>query len=1795
MKHRFHALRVLGLRTRTPSNVLRACLVLSCGLGLSALACSGLGSDGSPDAFETVSQPLELVDSNVELAITLPSAPDPMFVGLSVPANAPIKGMWSTVQSWPLNGLHSVVLPNGRVLTYGTPAGNAANQDGRTFDVWDPIQGFGAASHKTKYNAQQVNSFCSSAVFMPSGSLLVSGGNSPLDSSVFLPGTGEVTTSAFKMASDRWYGTMLSLPDGRALMLGGSGPYEALRAYQDPAAAINAGSISMTPEIYEPATGFRSLFGAYSREAFGPDYHRYWYPRAWVAPNGEVFGISSEKMWYLSYSGDGSVRVAGNFKTGTNATTKPNIGPTSTAVMFAPGRILQVGGNGYYDGHETPGSQLATVVDINGTTPVVSETNPMNIARQWANSTVLPDGKVVVTGGTRYANNGGADAVYEAELWDPSTGQWTLGASAAVIRVYHSAAILMPNGTVLSTGGGAPGPVNNLNAEVYYPPYLFRAAASGGAEVAPRPKALAASTLSPAYGASLNVDLASAAEIKSAVLIGASSVTHSFNTSQRRMELPMMQSGARVAVSIPSSSAAAPPGYYELFFLDAAGVPSTAVTLSLGVSTVPPSTTTLPRETSISLQSASVPGSVMATDAQSLGVLKALGTAPADADLLPTRFVVRNGLADASCVSFESATTPGQWLRHYAYRLRLAAGDGTALFAQDATFCPETGLAGSGFTFRSKNYPARVIRHRDGQLWIDPVSTTGTFAADASWSMYRAPLPTLPSVQAPIATAGSTVTYAPSISVSGANYSWDFGDDSPPTPDSLAPNISHVYAAPGLYLVTLTLRTADGRTVTKTFVQAVRGPVVAGTPRSSSLVALSSGTSSRLWVANPDNDSVTGFDAASLARLAEIPVCDGPQSVAVAGDQRVWVTCRGDAKIALVDPSSLAVVRTIQLPPASRPHGLVLSPSFDVAYVSLDGLGTVIQLDVTSGTVLTSLPMGSTPRGLALTADGARLLVSRFISPPVPGEATQSPFTALATAEMRVVDVPALGAARLVTLGHSDLVDSSVQGRGVPNYLGAPVVSPDGTTAWVPSKQDNVARGALRDGHNLDFQNTVRAVVSRVHLGSETELVGTRLDLDNSGLAASATFHPSGVYLFVALETSRQVAVVDAIAGVELFRIDVGRAPRGLVVSADGKRLFVENFMDRSVSVVDLSPLVDSGEFRTNPVATISSVTTEQLPVQVLLGKQLFYDARDTRLARDGYMSCASCHADGAQDGRVWDLTGQGEGLRNTISLVGRSGATQSLLHWSANFDEVQDFEGQIRSLAGGTGLLSDAVFGSGTVSDPLGDRKTGLNVELDALAAYVASLSQATPSPFRAGAGLTPDGELGRDVFVSSGCTTCHYGATFADEEQTGLKDIGTLKSSSGKRLFGPLVGIDVPSLLDAWNTAPYLHDGSAATLEEAILSHDGVSLDEEGLRLLVQFIKQIDDREPPLAKLGCADGLLNGTETDVDCGGACPACPTGLACTTPADCQSLLCVEGFCVPQPTCTDHLQNGDESDVDCGGGCPTDCGTGQGCWVDVDCLSQTCVDGYCVAAASCDDGVLNQDESAIDCGGVCPPCGDGFPCTKEADCASGLCLAGACAPRPTCTDAIRNQNESDIDCGGVCPHCLVGQTCNAGVDCTSSICTGGLCQPQPTCTDAIKNQNESDIDCGGVCNDCANGKLCAAAGDCVSGVCTGGVCQAPTSKVQAAIRYQSVWTGGYCADLTVTNTSTSTINTWTVVLNTNQSTITNSWNATFSGTGSIRTVTPLSWNAVLGPSGAATVGFCAQTTGTNWQPTITSAK
>ncbi len=594
------------------------------------------------------------------------------------------------------------------------------------------------------------------------------------------------------------------------------------------------------------------------------------------------------------------------------------------------------------------------------------------------------------------------------------------------------------------------------------------------------------------------------------------------------------------------------------------------------------------------------------------------------------------------------------------------------------------------------------------------------------------------------------------------------------------------------------------------------------------------------------------FDALLYTKLAEIDVGKNPRSLAIAPDDRVWITNHGDASISIIDPGSLNIAQTLDLPRASQPYGIAFAPTANWAFIVLEGTGRLLKLDASSGELLNSAELEARPRHLSVPGDESTVLVSRFMTPLQPGEETKdvmSQENGQATGgEVLMVDPISMEVSQTIILKHSSKGDAENQGRGVPNYLGAPVISPDGSAAWVPSKQDNIVRGQLRDGLDLNFQNTVRAISSRIDLSTNTEDHASRIDHDNASMASAAAFDPFGMHLFVALETSREIAVIDVHDGSPMFRINVGRAPQGLVVSPDGGRLFVSNFMDRSITVYDLTRLRDRGDYIApllqSPLPTVS---VEQLTAEVLNGKQLFYDAADDRLAKDNYMSCASCHNDGGHDNRVWDLTGMGEGLRNTISLTG-SGAGHGPLHWSANFDEVQDFEGQIRALSEGSGLMENGLFETGSTDQPLGDPKTGLSDDLDALAAYVASLNEYPDSPYRnADGSMTAAAVAGQAVFVAQNCAACHSGAGFNDSRPNNLHDVGTLNpATSGQRLNnGPLPGVDTPTLRGLWLTEPYLHDGSARTLAEAVARHSGISLDTTEMSNLVAYLEQIDVHE--------------------------------------------------------------------------------------------------------------------------------------------------------------------------------------------------------------------------------------------------------------------------------------------------------------------------------------------------------------
>jgi hypothetical protein len=497
---------------------------------------------------------------SARIALNQPADP---YLGKILPsADAHVTGMYSAQAAWPLIGIHMALLPNGHVVSYGTPPGEA-KQGGFSYDDWDPAAGIGTGAHRQTASMHSYDAFCNTLERLPDGRLLMVGGNSTTATMIYDPATGGQTMGA-QLNRQRWYASVLRLPDDRMLALGGGNSYN-VDAFQKP---NDNSTVATTPEISNGTGAWTKLTGADSTVAFGARDNRWWYPRAYVAPDGTVFGVSYDQMWELDPSGAGKVTSLG--------TLPVPIGVSGSSVMYAPGKLLFAGGGQYNNGSNQVATNRATLVDINGGGPATTATSAMRLARNWLNLTVLPNGEVLANGGTRVGTQAGAaNSTYDSEIWNPATGKWRDAAKAQRIRSYHSGAVLMPSGSVLTAGGGVPGPEDNFNAEIYYPPYLFTKGTDGRVRWASRPQITGISG-SLSYSGTVSLGLSDSRKLASLSLTRASSVTHSYNTDQRRVPLAFRQSGATVTATMPANANLLPPGSYLLSGVDTNGVPTPA-------------------------------------------------------------------------------------------------------------------------------------------------------------------------------------------------------------------------------------------------------------------------------------------------------------------------------------------------------------------------------------------------------------------------------------------------------------------------------------------------------------------------------------------------------------------------------------------------------------------------------------------------------------------------------------------------------------------------------------------------------------------------------------------------------------------------------------------------------------------------------------------------------------------------------------------------------------------------------------------------------------------------------------------------------------------------------------------------------------------------------------------------------------------------------------------------------------------------------------------------------------------
>jgi galactose oxidase-like protein/Kelch motif protein len=463
-------------------------------------------------------------------------------------------GSWGSPVNWDIVPLHMILMPNAKIITWGKT--DVPPDTMGMPRIWDPAAGPPSTARMIDVDTML---FCAGFALMPDGRLLVSGGHLKDDRGIpttrIFTQDGAVTDGP-DMAHGRWYPTVTVLPDGRALTMAGRD---------------QANLVVTTPEIWD-GTHWTELTGA------GPLEIPY-YPRNFVDPkNGLIFYASelTQSRWF-NVDGTGVGGGRGSWAAGPVHKYSFNR-DYGSAVMYETGKILVVGGGGNTS-WPVPAGQAKTnvptataeLIDLNAANPQWQFTGSMASPRRHMNATVLPDGQVLATGGTRgggFVDINLGDAVRTAELWNPKTGQWTTLAANSIMRVYHSVSMLLPDGTVLhgSSGDAMAGTVpvpSERNHEIFSPPYLFRGV---------RPTITSAPT-AVSHGQTFEVATPNKAQITDVRWIRLGAVTHAFDGGQLANTLPSTPSANGVNVTAPANGNIAP-GYYLLFILNRNGVPS---------------------------------------------------------------------------------------------------------------------------------------------------------------------------------------------------------------------------------------------------------------------------------------------------------------------------------------------------------------------------------------------------------------------------------------------------------------------------------------------------------------------------------------------------------------------------------------------------------------------------------------------------------------------------------------------------------------------------------------------------------------------------------------------------------------------------------------------------------------------------------------------------------------------------------------------------------------------------------------------------------------------------------------------------------------------------------------------------------------------------------------------------------------------------------------------------------------------------------------------------------------------
>lgn len=576
-----------------------------------------------------------------------------------------------------------------------------------------------------------------------------------------------------------------------------------------------------------------------------------------------------------------------------------------------------------------------------------------------------------------------------------------------------------------------------------------------------------------------------------------------------------------------------------------------------------------------------------------------------------------------------------------------------------------------------------------------------------------------------------------------------------------------------------------------------------------------------LLVANPDNGTVTVVDVSARKAVREITVGVKPEGVCwIGAGPLAAATVYHEDRVVFFNAQDGRIIKQITVP--DEPYGIIANKAGTLAWVTHEYPGLVSQIDLRKMAINDTFPVGAFVRGLALSPDESRLYVTEFY-----------------TAILHAVD--------LRPDSRRTVIDSW-KGQSVDNLCRNVVVHPRRPKAYLSHIRSKIERN---DGSGSIFPHL--SICDLVPPNGSKRRTSIALDSYNNVRVVTnpweAAVSPDGTRLYTIYAGTNDMNISRVVDDdyQEIDRlgraVNVGKNPRAVRVSPDGKTVYVYNALDFAVSFHDAESL--------QRLATVTVCDPSKTPEWVR-GKVLFNTALPPMTSRL-WIACSSCHPDGHTDGRVWHNP---EGLRKTTALFGL--AHTHPLHWSADRDEVQDFEYTIRSqLMRGRGLVDGPLKPkAGFAKIELEEMMAGRSKDLDALAIYCNSfdftLSPHLPAPGK----LSAAAERGKRLFFSkeTGCAECHSGPYYTDsslQKPFKLHDVGTGTDDPTEKMGA---AYDTPTLLGVYRTPPYLHHGKAKTLHDVMTTcnpedkHGKTShLKKEELDDLVEFLKSLPYEKPP------------------------------------------------------------------------------------------------------------------------------------------------------------------------------------------------------------------------------------------------------------------------------------------------------------------------------------------------------------